>query len=166
MTALALISDLHGNLEAVDVVFRRIDSLGVKEIACLGDVVGYGPDPLPVTRLVMQRCKWTILGNHDWGLFHELDDFNPLAREALFYTRNQLRPSLFRPGRRTAWEFLRTLPAVGGMSRRMALPAVVLPQPDSPTSASVRPLRITSETPSTAFTWPTTWRRMPRRMGK
>ena len=110
MTTLALISDLHSNLEAVDAVLRRIDSLGVKEIACLGDVVGYGADPLPVTKLVMQRCKWTIQGNHDWGLFHELDDFNPLARDALFYTRNQLRPSLWRPGRRAAWEFLRTLP--------------------------------------------------------
>lgn len=110
MSPLALISDLHSNLEAVEAVLRRIDSLGVREIACLGDVVGYGADPLPVTRLVMQRCKWTILGNHDWGLFHELDDFNPLAREALFYTRNMLRPSLLRPGRRAAWEFLRRLP--------------------------------------------------------
>lgn len=110
MTTLALISDLHSNLEAVEAVLRRIDSLGVQEIACLGDVVGYGADPLPVTKLVMQRCKWTIQGNHDWGLFHELDDFNPLAREALFYTRAQLRPSLFRIGRRAAWEFLRTLP--------------------------------------------------------
>jgi len=58
----------------------------------------------------MQRCKWTILGNHDWGVFNELDDFNPLAREALFYTRAQLRPSLLRPRRKAAREFLRTLP--------------------------------------------------------
>jgi diadenosine tetraphosphatase ApaH/serine/threonine PP2A family protein phosphatase len=65
---------------------------------------------LPVTLLVMQRCKWTIQGNHDWGLFHELDDFNPLARDALFYTRNQLRPGFLRPRRRAAWEFLRGLP--------------------------------------------------------
>lgn len=110
MAALALISDLHSNFEALEAVLRRIDALGVREIACLGDVVGYGADPLAVTRLVMQRCKWTIQGNHDWGLFHELDDFNPLAREALFYTRNALRPSLLRPGRRAAWEFLRRLP--------------------------------------------------------
>jgi diadenosine tetraphosphatase ApaH/serine/threonine PP2A family protein phosphatase len=110
MTALALISDLHSNLEAVEAVFARIDSLGVTEVACLGDVVGYGADPLAVTRLVMRRCSWTIQGNHDWGLFNELDDFNPLAREALMHTRNMLRPSLFRPGRRAAWDFLRSLP--------------------------------------------------------
>jgi len=110
VSTFALISDLHSNLEAVTAVLQRIDGLGVREIACLGDVVGYGPDPLPVTLLVMQRCKWTIQGNHDWGLFHELEDFNPLARDALFYTRNQLRPGFLRPRRRAAWEFLRGLP--------------------------------------------------------
>ncbi len=110
MTALALISDLHSNLEAVEAVLQRIDALGVREVVCLGDVIGYGADPLPVTRLVMQRCKWTIQGNHDWGLFHHLDDFNPLAREALIFTRAKLTPSLLRPRRRPAWDFLRTLP--------------------------------------------------------
>lgn len=110
MTAFALISDLHSNLEALEAVLQRIDELGVHDIFCLGDVVGYGADPLPVTLTVMQRCKWTIQGNHDWGLFHELDDFNPLAREALFFTRAQLKPSFLRPRRKAAWEFLRTLP--------------------------------------------------------
>ncbi len=110
MTAFALISDLHSNIEAVQAVLQRIDDLGVREIMCLGDVIGYGADPLPVTRLVMQRCKWTIQGNHDWGLFHHLDDFNPLAREALLYTRARLHPSFFHPRRRPAWEFLRSLP--------------------------------------------------------
>ena len=110
MAAFALISDLHANLEAVEAVLARIDQLGVREIACLGDVVGYGADPLPVARLVLQRCSWCIQGNHDWGLFHELDDFNPLAREALVYSRHLLRPRFLRPGRRAAWEFLRALP--------------------------------------------------------
>jgi diadenosine tetraphosphatase ApaH/serine/threonine PP2A family protein phosphatase len=110
VTAFALISDLHSNLEALEATLARIDALGVREIVCLGDVIGYGADPLPVTLAVMQRCKWTIQGNHDWGLFHELDDFNPLAREALFYTRAQLKPTFLRPRRRAAWEFLRTLP--------------------------------------------------------
>lgn len=110
MTTFAIISDLHSNLEAVEAVFARIDEVGVDEIVCLGDVVGYGADPLPVTLLVMKRCKWTIQGNHDWGMFHDLDDFNPLAREALVYARNQLRPSWLRPKRRAAREFLRTLP--------------------------------------------------------
>lgn len=110
MTAFALISDLHANLEAVEAVFRRIDALGIREVCCLGDVVGYGADPLPTARLVMQRCKWTILGNHDWGLFHGLEEFNPLAREALLFTRRKLQPTLFTPGRRVVWRFLQGLP--------------------------------------------------------
>lgn len=110
MTAFALISDLHSNLEALEAVLARIDALGVQEILCLGDVIGYGADPLAVTMVVMQRCKWTIKGNHDWGLFNELDDFNPLAREALFFTRAQLKPSFLRPRRKAAREFLRGLP--------------------------------------------------------
>lgn len=110
MTAFAIVSDLHANLEAVEAVFARIDQLGVRETVCLGDIVGYGPDPLPVTRLVMARCAWTIRGNHDWGLFHELDDFNLLAQQALRYSRSRLKPALFRFGRRKAWEFLRDLP--------------------------------------------------------
>jgi diadenosine tetraphosphatase ApaH/serine/threonine PP2A family protein phosphatase len=108
--AFAIVSDIHSNLEALESVFARIDALGVGETVCLGDVVGYGADPLPTTRLVMQRCKWTILGNHDWGLFHDLDDFNPLAREALYLSRRRLKPSWVLPGRRAAFEFLRTLP--------------------------------------------------------
>ena len=106
----AIVSDIHSNLEALESVFSRIDALGVREVVCLGDVVGYGADPLPVTRLVMQRCKWTILGNHDWGLFHDLDDFNPLAREALYLSRRRLKPSWVTPGRRAAFEYLRRLP--------------------------------------------------------
>ncbi|GAB4139567.1 MAG: metallophosphoesterase family protein [Planctomycetota bacterium] len=110
MTRFALISDLHSNLEAVEAVFARIDELGIGEVLCLGDVVGYGADPEKVARIVMRRCKWTILGNHDWGLFHSTQEFNPLAREALLYTRRKLRPGLFTFGRASVWRFLRDLP--------------------------------------------------------
>jgi len=110
VSAVALISDLHSNREALDAVMRRIDDLGISEICCLGDVVGYGADPEYCVKLVAARCKWTIMGNHDWGLFNSVNDFNPLAREALLYSRNRLRPRLYAPWRRRAWEFLRNLP--------------------------------------------------------
>jgi diadenosine tetraphosphatase ApaH/serine/threonine PP2A family protein phosphatase len=110
VSTFALVSDLHANLEALEAVLRRIDELGVREILCLGDVVGYGADPAVTTRIVMDRCKWTIKGNHDWGLFHDLQDFNPLAREALLETRRRMRPGLFTPGRRPAWNYLQGLP--------------------------------------------------------
>nr|HMQ22899.1 metallophosphoesterase family protein [Planctomycetota bacterium] len=47
MTVIALVSDLHSNMFATEAVFRRIDSLAVDEVVCLGDVIGYGPDPEP-----------------------------------------------------------------------------------------------------------------------
>ncbi len=59
-----------------------------------------------------------------------------------------------------------TRPPVGSSRRRMALPTVVLPQPDSPTSARVRPAGMSRDTPSTARTWPTVRWNTPRRMGK
>ena len=110
MATFAIISDLHSNLEALQATFARIDELQVQDVVCLGDVVGYGADPLPVTQMVMERCKWTLQGNHDWGLFHAADEFNPLARDALVYTRRQLQPSWLRPGRRQAHDFLKGLP--------------------------------------------------------
>lgn len=110
MAVFALISDLHSNLPALNAVFERIDALGVTEINCLGDVVGYCAEPEPCVRLVMSRCKWTLMGNHDWGLFHDASEFNPLASEALDFARRALKPSLFSPGKRALWKFLRDLP--------------------------------------------------------
>jgi diadenosine tetraphosphatase ApaH/serine/threonine PP2A family protein phosphatase len=108
--AFALISDLHSNREALEAVFRRIDELGVKEIGCLGDIVGYGAEPEYCVRTVMDRCAWSIMGNHDWGVFHDCADFHALAREALELTRRRLEPRFWRPSRRAMWEFLRKLP--------------------------------------------------------
>ncbi len=110
MTEFALISDLHSNLPALEAVFKRIDDLGVPEVNCLGDVIGYAAEPEPCVRLVMERCKWTLLGNHDWGLFNDPSEFNPLASEALAYTRKLMKPTLFTPSRRGRWQFLQELP--------------------------------------------------------
>jgi diadenosine tetraphosphatase ApaH/serine/threonine PP2A family protein phosphatase len=109
---IALISDLHSNLEALTAVFQRIDELKASEVACLGDVVGYGPDPEPCIDLVQKRCSFTLMGNHDWGLFNDLDDFNPLAREALNKTKDRLKPRLFglAGGDPRRWSFLKNLP--------------------------------------------------------
>ena len=62
---LALISDLHGNLAALTRALADIDDRGIERIVCLGDVVGYGPDPEACVDLVRERCELTVLGNHD-----------------------------------------------------------------------------------------------------
>jgi diadenosine tetraphosphatase ApaH/serine/threonine PP2A family protein phosphatase len=107
----AVISDIHGNLEALTAVLADIDRRGVEEILCLGDLVGYGPDPQAVTDLVRGRCVFSLRGNHDWALFHEPVGFNPVARGAITCIREWLRPrydSMLRDEER--WRFLKTLP--------------------------------------------------------
>jgi diadenosine tetraphosphatase ApaH/serine/threonine PP2A family protein phosphatase len=110
MAVFALISDIHSNLPALTAVFDRIDALGVEEVNCLGDIVGYCAEPEPCVRLVMNRCKWTLMGNHDWGLFHGASEFNPLAGEALAYTRKVLKPGWLAYRKRAVWDFLKNLP--------------------------------------------------------
>lgn len=107
----ALISDLHANRPALEAVFDRIDRLGIEDVRCLGDVVGYGAEPEACIDLVMQRCTFTLCGNHDWGVVESaFDDFNPIARESLLWTQKRLRPGFWHPGRRKRWTWLQTLP--------------------------------------------------------
>lgn len=107
----ALISDLHGNRPALEAVFARIDSLGIKDVRCLGDVVGYGADPEYCIDVVMRRCEFSLCGNHDWGVVESgFDDFNPIARESLLWTQRRLKPRLWGLYRRKRWSWLKTLP--------------------------------------------------------
>ena len=59
----ALISDIHGNFDALDAVFGDIDSHGADEVYFLGDVVGYGPEPEKCVDLIEGRCSVHLLGN-------------------------------------------------------------------------------------------------------
>ncbi len=110
MTKAAFISDIHGNLEALDAVLADIDRLGLGEIYCLGDVVGYGPDPAACIDRVMARCKVTIRGNHDEAIVQGPLGFNPVARDALEWTRARLRPRFWSPDSRRRWRFVTNLP--------------------------------------------------------
>lgn len=62
---IALISDIHSNLPALESVLAEIDREGITDIYCLGDVVGYGADPVLCVVLVRSRCSKVVLGNHD-----------------------------------------------------------------------------------------------------
>jgi diadenosine tetraphosphatase ApaH/serine/threonine PP2A family protein phosphatase len=106
----ALISDIHGNLEALQAVLKDIEKHGVKEIYCLGDVVGYGPNPRECIDVVMQ-CQVVLLGNHDQGAMFDPDGFNPPAERAIFWTRGQLEGGPGEPElRQRRWEFLAERP--------------------------------------------------------
>lgn len=81
----AIISDIHGNLQALQQVLQRIEVESCDRTICLGDVVGYGPFPDECCELLFSRCRVTLLGNHDHALLGLTDphDFNEYARQAL-----------------------------------------------------------------------------------
>jgi predicted phosphodiesterase len=106
----AIISDIHSNLEALQAVLQDIKQHNVDEVYCLGDVVGYGPNPRECVDLVMQ-CKIVLLGNHDQGAMFDPEGFNPPAERAIFWTRAQLEsPFENRLQREKRWEFLAERP--------------------------------------------------------
>ena len=67
----AVISDLHSNREALEAVFAHVRSIGIETLYCLGDIVGYGPEPEFCVDLVRGHCAVTLMGNHDEALFND-----------------------------------------------------------------------------------------------
>lgn len=106
MPPTAIISDIHGNLEALQAVLADIASRGVKRIVCLGDIIGYGADPLRCIDLVRERCEWSLMGNHDFGVLYEPTNFNSSAESAAFWTREVLDADPDDAARRARYEFL------------------------------------------------------------
>ena len=107
----AIISDIHANYEALQVVLADIQEQGITRILCLGDIVGYGPNPRECLDAVMRRCEITILGNHDEATQFDPDGFNPVALQAVYWTRDQLEQSAGNTVQRNRrWDFLGELP--------------------------------------------------------
>jgi predicted phosphodiesterase len=107
----ALISDIHSNLESLEAVLADIQSQGITEIFCLGDLVGYGPNPREVIDEVM-KFKVCLLGNHDQGALFDPEGFNSGAERAIFWTRSQLETNGggSNTQRQKRWDFLGELP--------------------------------------------------------
>ncbi|MBK6637185.1 MAG: metallophosphatase family protein [Rhodocyclaceae bacterium] len=90
---LALLSDIHSNLEAFQACLRHARKQGVDQFAILGDLVGYGADPVAVVEAVMelQAAGATVLmGNHDQAVVADERSLSPGAREVAVWTRQQL----------------------------------------------------------------------------
>lgn len=105
----AFISDIHSNLEALEAVLTDIRVQGISEIYCLGDVVGYGPNPRECIDKAME-CKVCLLGNHDQGALFDPEGFNSGAERAIFWTRNQLESLGGNSDGFRRWDFLGELP--------------------------------------------------------
>jgi diadenosine tetraphosphatase ApaH/serine/threonine PP2A family protein phosphatase len=118
MTRTLIISDIHGNKDALDAVIA--DAGGAERIWCLGDIVGYGAEPAACLTWVREHCEIVLSGNHDYAAFDPsvAADFNPNAALAAEWTRAQLSPEEI--------EYLRSLPSlveVDGVTLAHASPA-------------------------------------------
>jgi putative phosphoesterase len=100
----AIFSDIHGNLPALEKVLEEIDSSNVDFIVCCGDVVGYGANPNECVELLRERSIATIAGNHDYAALSLIDItyFNEIAKRSILWTRSVLKPE--------NEQFLRNLP--------------------------------------------------------
>ncbi len=90
---IVIISDIHANLVALEAVLKHADVEAADAVWCLGDIVGYGPEPNACVQVVQQITDGTSLaGNHDWAALGKIDvtDFNVDARRAALWTRSQL----------------------------------------------------------------------------
>ncbi|MBQ7667611.1 MAG: metallophosphoesterase family protein, partial [Kiritimatiellae bacterium] len=88
----AIVSDIHGNLQAWNTVLADAAVRGVERILCLGDVVGYGPQPAQTLRSVHSKCAAFTLGNHDAVICGRMpaEAFNDRARRSIEWSKRRL----------------------------------------------------------------------------
>jgi predicted phosphodiesterase len=107
---IAIVSDIHSNLEALEAVLNDIEARKAEEIVCLGDIVGYGPNPAECADIAKSKFRFTIMGNHDEGLMIPPIAFNLRAQQALEWTRKKIKPGwLSAPVIKARWNFLKNL---------------------------------------------------------
>ncbi|MDR1536144.1 MAG: metallophosphatase family protein [Planctomycetota bacterium] len=90
---MAIISDVHANFAALEAVLADIRRRAPDEIICLGDTVGYGPQPVECLSLVRQVCSVVLMGNHEHAILYGSEQFTPLAQTAIDWTARVLHNS-------------------------------------------------------------------------
>lgn len=102
----AIISDIHGNLEALTAVLHHVRQQNVQEVYCLGDIIGYGPNPCECLQQIME-FPCAVLGNHDAALIEPpREDLSETVRASVDWTKQQLAARLGT----SAMNFVRSLP--------------------------------------------------------
>ena len=107
----AIIADIHSNLEALEAVLADIEKRGIKEIYFVGDIVGYGPNPKECIDIA-SGFKVSVLGNHDEAALFESEaiDFDKKAIAALDWTRGVLEDPRDAENNKKRWDFLGEMP--------------------------------------------------------
>jgi diadenosine tetraphosphatase ApaH/serine/threonine PP2A family protein phosphatase len=111
MKRTAIISDVHSNVEALTAVLADIEANQCEEIVCLGDLIGYGPDPRQVMRVATSRFEFTLMGNHEEGILYQPVGFNWKAEASAWWTKDILRSPHY-PARENKkfWDYLEAMP--------------------------------------------------------
>lgn len=108
----AVISDIHANVAAFDAVLADIEAQGCEDVYCLGDIIGYGPDPRECVQRAQQHSVVNLLGNHEEAVLFGAIGFNPKAKIAIDWTREQLSlPDSHQEENRDLWNF------IGGLAK-------------------------------------------------
>lgn len=94
----AIIADVHSNLEAFTAVLEDIKKKGITEIISLGDLIGYGPNPVESILLSLEHNIINLYGNHELALFKDKTNFNPAAQKAIDWTKEVIRNNRTHPG--------------------------------------------------------------------
>jgi putative phosphoesterase len=117
---IGIISDIHSNLEALEAILQRIKLENVERLYCLGDIVGYGPNPNECVEKVRELCHVSIMGNHDAALMGAapIHYFNSYARSAVEWTNRVIS--------RSNMEFLSSLPMTHSEERILMVHATPL----------------------------------------
>jgi len=132
---IAILSDIHANLEALETVLSDVKRQGIRDIICLGDIIGYGPNPRECLQRLMD-AKMVLMGNHEEAVLYYGEDFNPKAREAIDWTRDQLnRPDKPKEENYDLWNFLGVMEQIIETEEAMFVHA----SPRDPTKEYVTP---------------------------
>ena len=121
----AVVSDIHGNIEALETALADIKSRSIDRVFCLGDVVGYGASPERCLDAIAEKCEAALCGNHDHAVFFEPTNFNVGAERAAYWTRQLLEDEPDKPKRDRRWELLGRMPTTheaGGLLMAHASP--------------------------------------------
>lgn len=111
MPLIAIVSDIHSNIEALSAVIKDAEERGAEVLRCLGDVIGYGPNPVECVDVARERFEFTLLGNHEEAVLFGAIGFNPKAKAAVDWTREQFHDASSGSEVRNArWQFLGELP--------------------------------------------------------
>ena len=87
---IAIVSDIHANIEALEAVLEVCEQKNIERFICLGDVIGYGPNPSEVAKIAKEKFDVCLRGNHEEAMVTGQHRFNPYAAYAIDWTRDQI----------------------------------------------------------------------------